>query len=194
MWSLGGTQASYYCHRGKKKLLLSCSAVPPVSLLLSFSCCRPLLSLLPPSPLPGPRPPCLVQTHIHFSHCCNRRPFCFWCVNYPDTRPHGRVADMGVFSSLCVCVCVGSECTFNLWIQKWSWPKFCFQPGGLWLTVIVLGFWLIRSLLTCRPACSEVRFSGESPVWWDRWTSATFHYRSSSILSHSTPAAKINGV
>lgn len=93
---------------GEKKLLLSCSAVPPVSLLLSFSCCRPLLSLLPPppSPLPGPRPPCLVQTHIHFSHCCNRRPFCFWCVNYPDTRPHGRVADMGVFSSLCVCVCV----------------------------------------------------------------------------------------
>lgn len=103
MWSLGGTQASYYCHRGKKNFYFPALQCP----LCPCSSRSPAAALCPPSSLlPGPRPPCLVQTHIHFSHCCNRRPFCFWCVNYPDTRPHGRVADMGVFSSLCVCVCV----------------------------------------------------------------------------------------
>lgn len=73
MWSLGGTEASYYC-RFMTTFTLWPSPLSFLSLSLSLPCVHagPVHTLPPPSPLSAPSLRLSsVQTHIHLSSRCN---------------------------------------------------------------------------------------------------------------------------
>lgn len=89
MWSLGGTEASYYCRFMTTFALWLLPACPPLSFLS-----------LSPSPSPPLLPPHFslhpsVQTHIHLSSRCNGTPaVCLQCASHPVTSL-GQRLDLG---------------------------------------------------------------------------------------------------
>lgn len=76
MWSLGGTEASYYC------CFMTTFTLSPFGFpSLRWSCLARLSASIPPF--------FISKTHMYSSGCCNGMPVCFRSVNRFGTRPPG---------------------------------------------------------------------------------------------------------
>lgn len=159
MWSLGGTEASYYCHfMTTFTFLLSNTtrlpSFPPAPSLAHFPVRffpSILFSSLPPS-----TPLCLHNPNPHPFFLVWQLDTCLFLVCKPSwhTSP-GQRADIAVLWRGRV------QTVWSRFVEvgnrRWVWSRRCSQLWQLWLTVIVFGFWII----------------GLVTIWWhpamDHW-------------------------